>query len=114
VAERDWREVLAERCAMTTQRQVAEELGVSQSVVNQVLKDKYPGDVERVRQLVEGRYMDRTVQCPGLGRLPLHECLWWQAQEWMSHNPLRRHMWRACRSGCPNSRLEPLPPPGAR
>lgn len=98
-----WLEVLAEECRRSSQADVARELGVSAAVINQTLQGKYRGDIERVRALVEGAYMGRTVDCPVLGEMPLNDCLTHQSRPFAATNHVRVLLWRACRT-CPHRR----------
>lgn len=101
----DWLAVLAEHCGQRSQRQVAADLGVSPAQVNQVLKGTYKGDTARLQQLVEGRFMQRVVQCPVLGEISVDRCQHHQEREFAATNPQRIMLYKACRSGCPHSKL---------
>lgn len=101
----EWLDALRAACARSSQRKVAEQLGVSPAMVNQVLKGAYSGDLDRMRRLVEGRYLNQTVHCPVLGEIPLDKCQWHQEREFGTGNPQRVQLYRACRSGCPHSKL---------
>lgn len=52
---------------------------------------------------------EETVECPARGEMTLEECLGHQSRPRMSafSNPLFSTMWKACRSGCPNSFIGP-------
>jgi hypothetical protein len=102
---KEWMDVLRARTAETSQRKVAEELGVSAAMVNQVLKGSYTGNTDTLRTRVEGAYMDQCVACPVLGRLPVHECEENQKRPFTASNPQRVRLYRACRAGCPHSKL---------
>lgn len=101
-----WLETLAAACGRTSQSRVARELGVSASLVNQVLKGSYRGDMGRIKALVEGAYMGAVVHCPVLGEIPLNRCLEHQGTPFAATNPTRVRLWRACRNGCPHSRVK--------
>ncbi|WP_418114593.1 hypothetical protein RJD40_20950 [Vibrio scophthalmi] len=101
-----WLEVLKQECKTKSQRTIACELGVSAAQVNQALKGTYKGDVSRLKKLVEGHYMQQTVMCPVLGEVALSKCLFNQEREFAATNPQRIMLYKACRSGCPNSKLE--------
>nr|WP_102136285.1 hypothetical protein [Marinobacterium profundum] len=102
----DWLEVLREQVATSSQSRVALELGVSKTMISQVLGGKYPAEPADLRRKVEGHYMDRTVECPVLGIIPIHECEAHQQRPFSATNPQRVRLYRACRAGCPNSNLE--------
>ncbi|MBY6223592.1 helix-turn-helix domain-containing protein [Ferrimonas balearica] len=103
----NWIEVLAEQAKQHGQKAVADKLGLSRTTISQVINRKYPGDLARVQALVEGAYMDKAVACPVLGCLPLNECLIHQANKRTTGSPIRIKLYRACRSGCPNSLYHP-------
>jgi len=94
----DWVLTLAQACQQTSQRKVAEQLGRSGALVNQVLKGRYKGDLTAVEARVRGVFMAATVACPELGNMPSHECQDWQAKarDFGAANTLRVRMYRAC------------------
>jgi len=100
-----WLEVLRQQVAEHGQPKVAKMLGVSTACVSQVVNEKYPGDMSRIEKLVEGAFLQKCVNCPVLGQLPLHECMKHQARKGISSNPLYMQLYKACRSGCPYSSL---------
>lgn len=99
-----WLEVLREQVAAHGQRSVAEKLGVSNTVVSQVVNEKYPGDMARIQSLVESVYLSKSVLCPVLGEIAWHTCQMHQRNT-QTGNPTKLRMYRACRSGCENSDL---------
>ena len=104
-AELEWLAALRAECAVSTQARVAARIGYSAAVVNQVLKGTYKGDVNRVREAVEGGLLGAAVECPVLGELARHRCLENQRRAFGATNPVRVELYRACRSGCPHSRV---------
>jgi len=98
-----WLEVLRAECQRRSQSAVARELGYSPPVISQVLQGKYPGAVDRIRRLVEGRYMNATVECPVLDEIPVHECLQHQSEPFMGTSSMRTRLWIACNRTCPHS-----------
>ncbi|CAH0528287.1 hypothetical protein CTH30272_01962 [Allocatenococcus thiocycli] len=103
----NWLDVLRSECEPpSSQRQVAKELGVSPAQISLALKGKYAGDIERLEQLVLGRYMKQVVNCPVLGEISIDKCIWHQEREFAATNPQRVMLYKACRSGCPHSKLE--------
>ena len=97
----DWVAILAEQCDRTTQREVAEAIGYSPSVVNQVIQASYKGSLKRVKSAVEGAFMGSVVACPVLGDLPQQDCLRHQRQPFNPSNPMRVRLYRACHTTCP-------------
>lgn len=102
-----WMNVLREACERTSQADVARRLSVSPALINQALKGAYKGDLERLQTLVEGALSGQTVTCPVIGALRKHKCLEHQGRErrFATANPLKSQLYRACRSGCPHSKL---------
>lgn len=101
-----WLATLREQCRTYSQSQVAEMIGYSPSVVNQVLQDKYLGDTARVEKAVRGAFMGETCFCPVMGEIPVNRCMSIQKQPFASTNPQRVRLYRACRAGCGNSQIE--------
>lgn len=99
-----WLAVLREQVELNGQRPVAERLGVSNTVVSQVVNEKYPGDMARIQALVESVYMAKSVPCPVLGSIAWHACQQHQKNHYTS-NPQKLKLYKACRSGCPHSDL---------
>lgn len=100
----EWVLALAEACDSSSQSKVADKLGYSPTVINQVLRNCYPGDLASVKGKVEGVYMGRVVECPALGEISLAVCLTYQKQDYANTNHQRIMMYQACRSGCANNR----------
>jgi hypothetical protein len=109
----EWLEVLKAECDKASQSKVGQLLRKGQrdgfpssTVINQVLKDKYPGRTDRLQALVEGIYMSTSVQCPVVGDIPSDQCIGYQRRPYSSANPTRIKLFQACRGGCPHSKLE--------
>lgn len=100
-----WITVLAEECDLTSQARAGRRIGYSASVVNGALKRSYKGSLSDVQRAVEGALMGATVDCPVLGEIPKNQCLEYQRQPLAATNPVRVRLWRACRGGCPHSRI---------
>lgn len=98
----DWVAVLRAECAETSQGKVASAIGYSGSVVNQVLKGVYKGDIARVELVVRGRFMGGEVMCPALGAIRADTCVDHQkrAKKFNPTNRMRTQMYRACQA-CP-------------
>ena len=105
----DWVQCLAEECQASSQVKVSKRLNRSSALVNQVLKNKYKGDLKAVEDCVRGVFMDGTITCPALGLIPTNECQDWRkkSRKFAGVNTLRVRMFRAC-SSCPVNRKEPL------
>lgn len=100
-----WIEILREATDKLGQVEVAKRIGYNRSVVSQVLNGKYPGDIDKVRERVEGALMGRTVDCPVLGDITIDVCIDHQSRKLSVTNPMRVQMYRACRDNCPHSAL---------
>lgn len=101
----EWIEALREACKAQTQQAVARRLGYAASTISQVLSGTYKGRMEDVQRAVEGLLMSATVTCPVLDEIPTHQCVSEQRRPFAATNALRVQLWRACRAGCPHSRL---------
>lgn len=97
----DWISALAIECDATSQGKVAERLGISGAVVNQVLGASYKGRLDRVEARVRGEYMKATVTCPVLGEISTRDCIANQGKKFKPTNPLRVALRRTCPT-CPN------------
>ena len=102
----DWIQVLTQECERTSQAKVAERIGVSGAVVNQVLRGRYKGRLDRVEARVRGEFMREVVACPVLGEISTRQCQDEQRRPFMTTNWMRGAVYRACRDGCPNYRGE--------
>ena len=98
----NWIGRLAQECANSSQRRVAERLNRSVALVNQVLHNKYSGDLNAVADVVRGVFMNSTIDCPALGQMPTNECRDWRekAKRFSAANMLRVRMYKAC-AHCP-------------
>lgn len=102
-AESAWLDVLRDYNAAHGGKKTAEAIGYSRAVVSQVLGGKYQGDLNAVRQKVEGALMGLSVDCPVIGDLPRNRCLDYQRQGFSATNPMRVRLAQACPT-CPNRR----------
>lgn len=76
----DWVGLLAEASAASSQNQVAKRLGVSATLVSNVLAARYTGDMERIEDIVRGIYDRKVVQCPAVGEMASDQCRKWRAK----------------------------------
>ena len=100
----DWVSALADACdSARSQQRVAEQLGVSSAMVNQVLGNLYKGDLAKIETRVRGELMNETVDCPVIGALSKRECLDNHLRPFSGAISTRRRMFaRAC-PGCPHN-----------
>ena len=101
----DWIDALAAACDAASQARVAPRLGYSAATLSYVLAGSYKGDVAAVERRVRDTLMRRTVTCPVQGAIGGDDCVRNQSLPYSCHNPQRVALYRACRSGCPHSRL---------
>ncbi len=101
----DWIEALAKACDQSSQARVAGAIHYSPATLSYVLKNRYAGDLKKVEQAARGALMHKMVQCPVVGPLGADACLAHQRAPFSTRNPQRVAFYRACRSGCVNSRL---------
>jgi len=96
--DHDWLTVLREQCRKpgSSQAAVGKRISYSPTVVNQVLKGTYKGDLNAVQRAVEGALMGLTVDCPVIGELARNRCLDFQRREFAATNHLRVQLSRAC------------------
>jgi hypothetical protein len=101
----DWVLALANACAASSQNRVALDLERSPSLVSNVLRRKYPGDMAAVEERVRGVYMHAVVACPVLGDLSTDQCQVWRkrSHSLQGHNTRRVQMFKAC-NRCPLNR----------
>lgn len=94
----DWIEQLRTEAAQTSQNKAGARIGYSGSVVNQVLKGTYKGDLSSVEQAVRGALMGAIVDCPVVGDLPRNRCIDYQRRSstFAATNPMRVQLHRAC------------------
>ncbi|MBX9944933.1 MAG: transcriptional regulator [Reyranella sp.] len=93
----DWVQVLAETCDTLGQQAAAQRIGMSGSVVNETLRNKYKGRLDRVAERVKGALMGKTVTCPVLGDdLPRNRCIELQGRPFAATNPERVQLFRTC------------------
>ena len=94
----DWVETLADEANRTSQTEVAKRLGYSPTVVSQVLGAKYPGDLQRVEDVVRGALLAAVVECPVLGEIGRDRCRHEQASPFRATNSTRALLRRACKT----------------
>lgn len=102
----DWVVALAEACTERTQAAVAQQLAYSPSAISATLANRYLGNVEEIAERVRGAFMSLKVDCPRKGPMSRNTCLQWQDKPFAATSADRVAMYRACRSGCPHSRLK--------
>lgn len=101
----DWVVALAEECDRTSQRRAATRIGYSPAAVNQILSGTYKAGLSAIEAAIRGRLMGEIVVCPVLGEITRGTCFDWQGRPFAVGNRRRVEMYRACRDGCPHSRI---------
>lgn len=102
----DWVEELAIEATNTSAVSAAKKIGYSAGLISHVFSNRYKGDLIAVEQKVRGALMGMTVICPILGEIGRDLCLDNQKKPFSATSSIRSKLYRACRSGCPHSRLK--------
>jgi len=100
-----WMDALRSACKSNSQARVAEQIGMSPAVVNQVLKGCYQGNLSNVQRRVEGALMGSVVDCPVGLEMPLNRCMDNQVRPFAATNPMRVQLFRLCKT-CKHNRRE--------
>jgi hypothetical protein len=101
----DWVAALAREASRTSLKEAAKRIGYSGAVVSHVLNNAYPGDIARVEAKVRGALLSAVVMCPVVGEIGLDRCLDEQKMGNTGASSIRAKLYRACRGGCPHSRI---------
>lgn len=88
-----------------SQAQIARELDVSPATVNNAVKDRFKGHVERFCARVRGKYLAASVACPVLGEIAADTCVAEQLKPIAFTNPRRVALARACKT-CPHRQAD--------
>jgi len=97
-----WVLTLAKFCDDESQAAAARKIGRSGALINQVLRNKYPGRLDRVGQDVARVLSDTPVACPVLGEISGAACLSHQRAPYNGTNHMTVKLYVACRK-CPNN-----------
>lgn len=100
----DWVLELAAQCNASSQSAAAKKIGYGSSTISQVLSNTYAGNMDRMKQMIEGAFMASVVNCPVLGEIGRNRCLIEQKQPFRATSAHRAQLYHACRGGCPFSR----------
>ena len=103
-----WVETLANAVNGSSQVEVSTRLGLSNSLVSQVLSNSYRGDMAAVSRRVAGALMGERVTCPVMGDIGSDHCEREQSRPFAATSALRTALFHACRTGCPNAKPAPL------
>ena len=101
----DWVRAMAEACDASSQAQAARRMGYSPATVSLVLRNAWSRDLSHVGAAARGAFLSATVDCPVLGTVGTSECVTHQRAKFSTVNTLCVRLYRACRAGCPHSRL---------
>ena len=102
----DWINTLRAEAERTSQGRAGAKIGYSATVVSRVTGGTYQRDLGSVEAAVRGALMGETVDCPVIGEIPRNRCIDHQRKPFSATSPMRVALYRACRAGCPHSRLE--------
>lgn len=96
----EWVITLAKFCDKNSQKAAAQKIQRSPSLINQVLKNKYTGDLEGIQARVESAFSDTGVACPVLGDITGATCLGHQKADYNPSNHIAVRLYVACQR-CP-------------
>ena len=102
----DWVEELAKEATRTSASATARKIGKSVGLVSNVIHNKYGADLAGVEGTVRGALMGAVVMCPVLDEITRDVCLEEQKKPFVATSSIRTRLWRACRAGCPHSRIK--------
>lgn len=102
--EPEWIAVLRAYCEKHSQPKASKLIGYAPGTISAVIAGKYPADMGRIQQAVEGALMAASVDCPVAGEIPRQTCIAHQrrAHNPQATNPMRVALSRAC-PDCPKS-----------
>ncbi len=100
-----WVEALAIEASKTNGAAAARKIGYSAAVVSSIIANKYKGRLDNVEARVSGALMGATVECSVLGEIARDRCIDEQQRGFSTSSSVRARIYRACRAGCPHSRL---------
>jgi hypothetical protein len=93
----DWVIALAEFCdEKKSQSKAAKEIGYSPAAINQVLKNKYVGDTQKLSEKIRGLLLKETVCCPEFGTMTLDKCIDYQSGNSFASSAQKIRFSRAC------------------
>lgn len=98
----EWINTLARYCDAESQASAARKIDRSPSLINQVLKNKYTGDLVGVEARVKSALSVTCVFCPVLGNIQGDECLSHQGTAYNPSNHVAVRLFVACKR-CPNN-----------
>lgn len=103
----DWVAELAGHADAHGVKATAKLIGYSVSAVSVIVNNKGQKlNLARIEEIVRGALMGSSVECPERGDMPRDVCLAWQARPYSVTSAAAVRMYRACRSGCPHSKLK--------
>lgn len=98
---------LAEYADTRSAKAAATAIGMSPATVSHLIAAKTENhDLQKIYGRIRGALMGETVSCEVWGEIGRDRCLSEQALPFSPTNSARAQCFRACRSGCPHSRLK--------
>ena len=99
-------QLVGQRGRLLSAPEIAEGTGLAGATVSQVLSGSYRGDMVAIESAVKGALMGGVVFCPAFhDEIPQQRCQSYQRRPFSYTNAAFNRIWRACRGGCPHSRL---------
>ncbi|GEC14257.1 transcriptional regulator [Nitrobacter winogradskyi] len=101
----DWIETLAIEANRTNLGKTAHRIGIRRNVLCSVLYNKYSGNLAKIEERAREALPPPPTDCPVLGAIEQKRCLNEQRMDNTGASSIRAKLYRACRGGCPHSRL---------
>ena len=95
-----WVKTIASFSDRESQAQAARKIGRSPALVNQVLKNRYTGDLKGIEERVIAALSNTKIACPVFGDISGEECLKNQKKPYNPSNHVSVRLFRTCRQ-CP-------------
>jgi len=102
----DWVLTLAKKCDKLGLQETAKLVAVPDITLSRIIKNQFYGNSSKIQETIEGLFSDLVVECPVLGDIPYSKCIKQQRSEFSSANSVKIQLYKACRTGCPHSKLE--------
>lgn len=98
----EWVKAVARESDRSSQAEVGRRIGRSASLINQVLKNRYTGDLHGIEARVKKALSVTAVTCPVLGQISGVDCLKHQNAPYTPSNHMAVRLYVACKR-CPNN-----------
>jgi hypothetical protein len=100
----DWMDALRDLAKRIGGSGAAQEVGLSEATVSQVLSGSYAASTRRIERRVRGQLLGATCSCPVMGQVSTRLCQDVQERKPPIANPQHAQAWMACRGRGPFTR----------